>query len=194
LGGEDVTSFQVGDMQTVGVAPRSLGKDKEIVPLFGSLCRMLFEAKFMPVLIEMDREHDAAILNEIDKSQGGKVPSIRKVATVPQLQQRISRMDSLISMRLHAGVLGAGVGVPALMLAYDPKVASFAQQIELPCLNIQGLTAQRIMDNFLTFQKSRERHVKTLERKLDELQKMASENIRVLAEAVPSIERATAQV
>ncbi|MBV6459068.1 MAG: hypothetical protein HONBIEJF_02208 [Fimbriimonadaceae bacterium] len=194
IGGEDVSSFQVGDMRTVGLAPRPFGKDKDTVQLFGSLCRVLFESKFMPVLIEMDRELDGPLLNEIEKSQGGKVPSIRRVSTVPQLQQRMSRMDSVIAMRLHAGILAAGVGVPSLMISYDPKVNAFAQVAELPAMNVQGLTSQRLFENFMTFQKARDRHIKTLERKLEELQKMAAENIRVLVEAVPGLQRSATAV
>ncbi|HZH97664.1 MAG TPA: polysaccharide pyruvyl transferase family protein, partial [Fimbriimonadaceae bacterium] len=65
-GNEDAQGFNVGDMKTVGIAPRPWGKDKKfVVSLFAEVAKLLFQAKMMPVLIEMDREHDHQLILEI---------------------------------------------------------------------------------------------------------------------------------
>lgn len=179
-------SFAVGNMKTVGISPRPFGKDKKSqVQLFGELSRMLFQANYLPVLIEMDREHDAPLIIEISKSQGGKVPEIRKLQTPMQLQSRMSRMDAVIAMRLHAGILATTVGVPALMVSYDPKVASFAKMLDMgTSVSIEGLTANRLFESFVQFHKERERNLKILERKRAELRKAAELNVEMVLDSL----------
>lgn len=182
---EDAMSFQVGNMKSIGIAPRPFGKNKETIQLFGDLCKLVFQANLMPVLVEMDRELDGPMIVEIEKTQGGKVPSIRKAQTPMQLQQRIMRMDALIAMRLHAGILAATVDVPPYMLAYDPKVTAFAASANLPSPpGMQGMTAQRIMDGFMLFYKERDKIAAQLARRREEMVKLAQQNIQFLTEVV----------
>ncbi|HVL39452.1 MAG TPA: polysaccharide pyruvyl transferase CsaB [Fimbriimonadaceae bacterium] len=187
LGGSD--TFQVGSMRSIGIAPRPLEKrkEREIVKLFADLSRMLFTANFMPVLIEMDRNVDGALIDEISKLQGGKVPSIKKLQTPMNLQQRISRMDSVIGVRLHAGIIAASVGVPSFMISYDPKVAAFAKLMDLGTApQIEGLNAQRLFDAFVAFQKDRERNQRIVQKKQAELAVLAAKNIELLRESLTS--------
>ncbi|HRF59416.1 MAG TPA: polysaccharide pyruvyl transferase family protein [Fimbriimonadaceae bacterium] len=182
---EDAMSFQVGNMKSIGIAPRPFGKNKETIQLFGELCKLVFQANLMPVLVEMDRELDGPMIVEIEKTQGGKVPSIRKAHTPMQLQQRIMRMDALIAMRLHAGILAATVDVPPYMLAYDPKVTAFAASANLPSPpGMQGMTPQRIMDGFMLFYKERDKIAAQLARRRDEMVKLSQQNIQYLTEVV----------
>lgn len=181
---EDVGGFNLGDMRTVGLAPRPWGKDKKAaVELFGETARLLFQSKMMPVLIEMDRNYDGPLIQEISKQQGGKIPDLRKQHTPMQLQGRFSRMDGMIAMRLHAGILAVTVNIPPLMVSYDPKVSAFSKMLDLgPGVNFDGLTPQRLFDSFMTFQKERDRNLKILQRKKEELRGLAEINIQVVRE------------
>ncbi|HEY3783376.1 MAG TPA: polysaccharide pyruvyl transferase family protein [Fimbriimonadaceae bacterium] len=183
---DESMSFNVAGMRSVGVAPRPFGKDKKAtIELFGELCRLLFQAKMMPVLIEMDKNYDGPLITEIEKQQGGKIPDLRKQTTPTQMQGRIARMDGMIAMRLHAGILAATVGIPPFMISYDPKVVALSKMLDIGgALNIENLTPQRLFDTFMAFQKDRDRHVKILERKKDELRKEAEVNIQVIAEGL----------
>lgn len=184
-GTEDAAGFSVGNMKTVGIAPRPFGKHKEVVTMFGDLCRLLFQANLMPVLIEMDRESDKQLLDDIEKSQGGKVPSIRRVQTPMQLQQRLARMEAVIAVRLHAGILASTVGVVPFMVSYDPKVSAFASAMNLPGPpGVIGMTAPRLMESFMTFYKERERHLATIERRREEQVKLAQANMQLLFDFV----------
>lgn len=178
--------FNVGNMKTVGIAPRAVKeKGRDIVGLFAEFCRLVYQSGTMPVLIEMDRNEDGQLIQEISKRQGGKIPDIKKIATPMQLQQRISRMDLMVAMRLHAGILASSVGIPPLMVSYDPKVTDFSKLLEISsALSLEGLTAARMMDTFAAFQKDRERNVRIMERKREELAGLAQKNIELLKEAV----------
>lgn len=188
IAAEEAQAFTIGDMKSIGIAPRPFGKDKKmVVGLFGELCRLLFQSKMMPVLIEMDRNIDGPLIDEISKQQGGKIPDLRKQQTPMQLQGRMSRLDGVIAMRLHAGILATTVGVPPLMLNYDPKVAAFAKMLDIGGnVSIENLTAQRLFDAFQSFYRDRDRNAKILQRKREEFRKLAEVNIQILNEGFGS--------
>jgi len=183
--GDEGSGFNLGDMRSVGLAPRPVKGKHDVVALFGELARLLFQSNVMPVLIEMDRNHDGPLIQEISKQQGGKIPDLRKQQTPMQLQGRLGRMDGMIAMRLHAGILATTVGVPPLMVSYDPKVAAFAKMLDVGnALAMEGLTAQRVFEAFMAFQKERERNVKVIQRKREELRLAAQTNIDILKDAL----------
>lgn len=179
---DDAADFAVGNMKVVGVAPRPLDRKTDVIGLFGDFCRLLYQSGSMPVLITMDQAEDSALAQEISKKQGGKIPDLRRVNTPMGIQQRIGRMDMVVAMRLHAGILAVNAGVPPLMVSYDPKVTAFSKQLGIgPSLNMEGLTPQRLLDSFLQFQKDRERNEKLIARKHEELRKLAEGNIELVA-------------
>jgi polysaccharide pyruvyl transferase CsaB len=178
-------NFSVGNMKTVGLSPRPYGGRGEVVALFGELARLLFQANYLPVLIEMDKNEDGSLIQEISNSQGGKIPDMRKMTNPVQVQERIARMDAVIAMRLHAGILAATVGVPPMMISYDPKVDAFARQLGLgSAIPFKGATAQRLFDSFQQSLKDRTKNLAILEKKRDEMTKLALENISVLRETL----------
>lgn len=185
------TAFQVGSMHTVGIAPRPFGRNvKGIQKLFAELAKRLYENNMIPVMIEMDQHEDGPLIYEIGKILGGKVPDIRKMQTPMQVQQRMSRMGSVIAMRLHAGILAASVGVPPYMISYDPKVTALAKMLEVaPAPPIEGLTSARLFENFMDFLKDRERNARIIERKREELKQAAMVNVQVLRESLKSAAR-----
>ena len=71
---KEVGSFQVANMKAVGLAPRPHGNKGEVVALFGELARLLYKANYVPVLIEMDRNEDSALIQAISNSQGARSP------------------------------------------------------------------------------------------------------------------------
>lgn len=181
---DDAQNFAVGNMKTVGISARP-HKKVDVAKVFGELAKLLYQANYIPQLVEMDRNEDGALITEISKVQGGKVPELRKIATPMQMQQRMARMDSVIAMRLHAGVLAASVGVPPFMVSYDPKVTAFAKMLDLgPAPMIEGITAQRLFDQFIEFQRSRERHLKVMERRMPELVAAAKTNSQLVLDAL----------
>lgn len=179
---EDTQSYGVAGSKTVGISARPWGKDrKQIISVFAELAQLLTKKGFIPMFIEMDKEEDGPLILEIAKVLGGKVPDMRNMSSPVQIQQRVSRMEGMIAMRLHAGILAATVGVPSLMVAYDPKVTAFANAIGSPTpLSVQGLTAQRLFDGFLSTTKDRERASQSILKRRDELANQAATSIDVM--------------
>jgi polysaccharide pyruvyl transferase CsaB len=182
----DEGGFNVGNMKAVGIAPRPVkGKGRDISGLFGEFCKLLYQSGSMPVLISMDKNEDTPLIDEISKKQGGKVPDLRKLTTPMQIQERIARMDSVVAMRLHAGILAATVNVPALMISYDPKVAAYARIMEVGnAVSLDGISATRLLDAFVGFSKDQARHVKIVERKQAELQKAAEMSVQAVVDVL----------
>lgn len=185
----DPADFSVGNMKTVGIAPRPFGKHtKSIVQLFGELARLLYQNNYIPVLIEMDHNDDRNLIAEIGKTQGGKVPDIRRLQTPMQVQERMARMEAVIAMRLHAGILATAVGVPSFMVSYDPKVSAFAKMLELGTApSIEGLTAQRLYESFAAFMRDAERNKKVVANKREEMRKLAQVNVDVLVKSLKGV-------
>ncbi|MBL8059235.1 MAG: polysaccharide pyruvyl transferase CsaB [Chthonomonas sp.] len=177
--------FQVGSMKSVGLIPRPHGRPQEVERLFADLSRLLFENGYMPTLIELDRQLDGPLIQSIEKAQGGKIPSLRKLTTPMELQKRLLRMDGVISMRLHGGIIATTVGVPSVMLSYDPKVSAFASEAGLPgALPMNSLTASRVFDVFQTMMKQRDQVAEKLVARREVLRQQAMLNIEVLQNCV----------
>ncbi len=183
----DGGGFSVGGMKAIGISVRPHGKKDEVKELFGEFARMLFNAQMMPVFIEMDRQNDAQLILDISKAQGGKIPDMRNLQTPMQVQQRVSRLEAVVAMRLHAGILAATVGVPPFMVSYDPKVNAFSKLLDLQAApSVVGLTPQRLFDSFMQFMKDKERNEKLMERKRADLMKLAELNLEILSDFLPS--------
>lgn len=179
-------SFSAGGMKSIGISVRPFGKDKKaLIQVFADLSRLLYENKYVPLMFAMDEAEDQPLIQEISKAQGGKVPELKGIGGPVILQQRIARLEAVIAMRLHAGILAATVNVPAFMIAYDPKVTAFANAMGFPTPpSMQGLTGQRIFDDFQNFIKTRERTVESIRRRRPEFAKQAQVSIDVLREVL----------
>ena len=178
---DDGSSYGVGGMKAIALSPRPWKrKGVDIVTLFGETSRLLFNAGFVPTLIEMDPFEDGKMLEDITKQQGGRIPYLRNLGSSRMVQFRLARMEGVIGMRLHAGILATTVGVPPLMLNYDPKVAAFCRQIDIgPALTIEGLTPQRLFETFMEHHKAKDAHKLVILKKREELRDQAMKGIEL---------------
>ena len=97
------------------------------------LCRHLYEAHgLMSVFVLMQPEHDRDISLAVQKQL--TVPSLLLEGsfTPPELMGVIARSRLCVAMRLHTLIFAARVAVPLVGLVYDPKVASYLEELEMP--------------------------------------------------------------
>jgi len=182
---EDAENFQVGKMRTVAISPRPIAKGFDVTGVIGDFCKMLFQSGTMPVLISMDRNEDDPLIQQISDRQGGKIPDLRKIESPQEIQRRLARVECVVAMRLHAGILATTVNVPALMLNYDPKVAAFARLIDIgSAVNLEGLTAARLFDAYTSFQRDRDRNAKIVEKKNLEMRNLALQNLQIVIDTL----------
>ena len=141
-------------MPAIGIAPRPFGKGEHVAKLFAEVAQEIMRERMMPVFIEMDQKEDGELIRQIDKMCGGKVPSIRGLQMPMQLLSRMARLEGLIAMRLHAGILGASAGVAPMMVSYDPKVTALARLFDLPTpISIENASPKQVAQSFLTMHK-----------------------------------------
>jgi polysaccharide pyruvyl transferase CsaB len=181
----EAENYQVGGRTSIGVVCRPWGKGKATAELFAGFCRLLFENQMMPVLIEMDTVVDSPFIDEVEKLYGGRISHMRKIPSPVLIQQRLARMDSVVSMRLHGSVLGATVGLLPFTVSYDPKTSAFARLLgfDNPPM-VEGLTPQRLFDLFSEHQRLRERYRTSVARNLVDLKKAAQNNIDLTLDAL----------
>ncbi|MBS1718677.1 MAG: polysaccharide pyruvyl transferase family protein [Armatimonadetes bacterium] len=181
----ETEAFELGDMRTVGLAPRPYGKKGEVVNLFGDLAKRLYAARFVPTLIEMDRSEDAPLIEAISKAAGGKVPDLKRLGTAAQVQKRFARMESVIAMRLHAGIFASTVNVPPFLISYDPKVTALGKLLGVGhALSFEGLTSENLFNQFMEWLKDREKHRIVMAKEVTKLAELARQNIDLIEQAV----------
>lgn len=184
---EESQSYSAAGMKSIGISIRPWGSDKNktVIKEFGELAKLLYQKQYMPVMIGMDGVEDQPLIDEISKMHGGKVPELKNLPNPRQLQERLMRMEAVIAMRLHAGILASTVCVPSYMVAYDPKVTAFANAMGFPTPpSMQGITAQRIFEGFQSFVQNRDRTAESLQRKREEQVRLARLNIEALKDAL----------
>ena len=60
--------------------------------------------------------------------------------TIDEVVAYTSQFDFILGMRLHSLIMAHAVGVPMIGLSYDPKVASFLNEVNAPyCVDVDDL-------------------------------------------------------
>lgn len=88
-------------------------------------------ADLRPRVVCLHRRVDEVTCQEVARELGAELvtPSHPREAVEAFADTRV-----VVGMRLHALVLAAAAGVPFVGVAYDPKVASFARSVHMPCV------------------------------------------------------------
>jgi polysaccharide pyruvyl transferase CsaB len=102
-------------------------------PILGAEIRRFAAAHGAAIAVfPFDNARDWAMSEAVAASAGGRLV---EVASPQDLLGLIGAMDLVVAVRLHALVFAALQAVPAVGVAYDPKVAAFAAAHGLPSLN-----------------------------------------------------------
>lgn len=83
------------------------------------------------VALPFDRVRDLEASRRATAATDG---ALVDAATPHDLLAVVAALDAVIAVRLHALIFAARCGVPALAIAYDPKVRAFADEVGAPWL------------------------------------------------------------
>ena len=121
----------------------------EKAPLFGAAARYAWERYGLtPVFTAVEKGQDPAAAREAAECLGD-MPHyfLDDAGAAGTIIGALSRMEAVVSMRLHALIFAAGQGIPLAGVVYDPKVSSFLRYIgqenftDLEDLTLENLQA-----------------------------------------------------
>ena len=112
----------------LGLCIRNWPGFEEKVPVFAAAIRYAQQQYGLtPVFISIDHRGDSMaadrILSHLDN--GNDLCVIRSPLSTEMTLGLMSRMQAVISMRLHGLIFAAGQGIPLVGIVYDPKVNAF---------------------------------------------------------------------
>jgi polysaccharide pyruvyl transferase WcaK-like protein len=99
-------------------------------PLFGKAAKYAYDTYGLtPVFFSVERHLDPAACRKA--ASGLEIPHyfLDNAGSAGTIIGALSRMDAVVSMRLHALIFAAGRGTPLAGVVYDPKVSSFLRYI-----------------------------------------------------------------
>ena len=101
------------------------------IPVFQAAARYAWEKHGLtPVFVAIEKRQDPAAHRPV--AEGLDVPHyfLDDAGGPGTIIGALSRMEVVVSMRLHALIFAAGQGVPLVGVVYDPKVSAFLRYME----------------------------------------------------------------
>lgn len=83
-------------------------------------------------LLPFRMEEDGPLCEEIARRAGGQAHVAELPSKPGEIPQALSDLSGIVAERLHALILGSMAGIPAICVAYDPKVALHAAMLGAP--------------------------------------------------------------
>ena len=105
------------------------GMEKK-APLFAAAADYAYETYgLQPVLLSVNGDQDEAVTEQVRALIHAPCTVVNGQTPLPVMVGLIRRMHCLMSMRLHPLIFAASRAVPLAAVSYDPKVASFLEDL-----------------------------------------------------------------
>ena len=118
-----------GQEGVFGVAVRPWPGQRDVGDLAASIRRFAGARRLRVIILPFDRTCDQTISQALAEMTGGQVVAAESPA---DLLAVVGCTSLLLGVRLHGLIFAAAQGVPAVGLAYDPKVPAFMAEAGLP--------------------------------------------------------------
>lgn len=119
------------DRRFVAVCPRPwLGRTGYVKRLAAALGRVTEAEGLDVVLVPFQQRTDGPLCASLaaDSALAARASVLSGIEDAASLAGVLGLAAFAVTMRLHAGILAAAAGTPAVILDYDPKVRAFAEQ------------------------------------------------------------------
>ncbi len=135
------------DKPFVAVSLRSWMNMPGFQQKIADICDSVFERYGVNIVfINMQIPNDTVISAEVRKKMKRPSYTLENVYTTEQMMGIVKCAEAVISMRLHALIFAASVGVPALGIIYDPKVKYQLEALHMPSLgNVESFDTGRAL-------------------------------------------------
>lgn len=146
-------------------------------PLAAALDRVAQRHGMATVFLPMQVSNDAEASRRVMAHMRSEAYLLNEPVQPRVFMGLLARAQAVAAMRLHAAILAAALHLPALGIAYDPKVEGVVTDLGLPILGQPGeLTAERLAEGLGELILRREELGKALRNRVAELQALAEEN------------------
>lgn len=146
-------------VSTIGIAirPWYTWFERQFKAFSSALTKLSIESGAQLLLLPFQLPGDERITDELydclayrPEGHTAKVRILRSPLSPAEMMGLIGRLDLVVGMRLHALIMAAARGVPALGLVYDPKVQHLCTQWGFPMLgSIEALEDVRAFEGLL---------------------------------------------
>lgn len=153
---------------------------EEKAPLFGAAAKYAYEAYGLtPVFAAVEKHLDPVAAQLAAK--GLDVPHyfLDDAGDAGTIIGALSRMEIVVSMRLHALIFAAGQGIPLAGVVYDPKVSAFLRYIgQENFTDLDALTAENLR-SMIDRAAAQAAHPEAQAAAVERLQQMERQNVAV---------------
>ncbi|MDI3298901.1 MAG: polysaccharide pyruvyl transferase CsaB [Bacillota bacterium] len=182
-----------GPLALISVRPwRPSGRSEEAV---ARTADHLAERGLGVAFVPMQLPGDLAVARSIAARCRRPVRVIDRLLPPREFAALVGQAELLVAMRLHALILAFAQRVPAVGLAYDPKVEGFLHDVELPTFGPwEALEAEPLIEAVDRLLDRRCETVAALERRAARALPLARRNASIAAQILNGLARPTAGV
>lgn len=167
---------------TVGFAIKERNLGSEFV---SELCKsmewLIKEKNAQIVLIPFHFSEDMAVIEAIENKLGDNIFSLKHKYLTKEMLSVIGNMDILVGVRLHALIHAAIMNVPMIAIAYDPKINSFMNSIDMKAMSsIHDFRANFFQEEYDKTLKNKDVIEEQIKHKLKELVAKLDENEKLI--------------
>jgi len=171
----------------IGIALRSWA-DCDVVKPAAALVRYLHQSQAGQVLlIPFQPDEDLNLAWRVASEAAVPVTILDRALAPRELLGVVSRLNLLVSMRLHGLIFAASVQVPAMALSYDPKVEAFATRADQPSVGLTELTSDELIRQTDSLRQAGGKQAEKLEEIARQLESAAGRNFAVLDTLLQSL-------
>lgn len=132
-------------MDLLGVSLRPWAEQVRWLPDLASGIRdAAVQLELQPVFLPMQPALDRDISLSAAETVRMRSAIVRESNSPAVAKAITAKLGMIVSMRLHALIFAASMGVPGVAICYDPKVREFARAVGMTSLDVQTLTSKDV--------------------------------------------------
>ena len=174
------------DRPFAGVSLRSWYDLPEFAEKIAEICDEIYERHGRNIVfIVMQTPNDMQISRQVQELMRSPSYILPGRYRTDELMGMVGCADFTLCMRLHTLIFAAHMQVPTLGLVYDPKVRYHLESLEMPSMgDVDTLNTEEAMRRVDDVIQNRETYAKRLERKSEELRRLAEKNEELIVEFI----------
>ena len=156
---------------------------EEKAPLFGKAARYAYETYGLtPVFLSVEKHLDPGA-GRMAAEGLEDIPHyfLDDAGTSSTIIGAMTRMQAVVSMRLHALIFAAGQGIPLAGVVYDPKVSSFLRYIGQDDFTDLGSLTEARLREMIDSAADQAKHPEAQAQAVERLRTMEQKNVEVAA-------------